>query len=249
MLRELGVTATKSGESKVSFSLPKFLRRAPAESLKAYFDERGYFRRRIDWDCKQPKLIEHICADIRGLAEPDRHRVFDDFERVSQLTDEIGQIALRSTSELGQGGCKPRYSIKYRSARVPEIGLALATCSRIHDIVFSRSEAKVSSARSASAVDSELDWSSISPPSGSMLASCIDPEHCCETPRSFCLGQLVQVSEEANWVATPSVAREICPSSGPEVYFKGPVMPVWATRIARDIFISLGLAIGEPASQ
>jgi hypothetical protein len=42
-------------------------------------------------------LIEHIWAVINGLAERDRHRVFDDFERVSQLTDEIGQVALRST--------------------------------------------------------------------------------------------------------------------------------------------------------
>jgi hypothetical protein len=81
----------------VSFSLPKFLRRAPAESRKAYFDERDYDRTKIDWDYKQPKLVEHIWAVISGLAEPDRHRVFDDFERVSQLTDEIGQVALRST--------------------------------------------------------------------------------------------------------------------------------------------------------
>jgi hypothetical protein len=82
-----------------------------------------------------------------------------------------------------------------------------------------------------------------------MLASFIDPEHCCEAPRSLCLGELVQVSEQAYWVATPSVAREIRPSSGPEVYFEGTVMPVRATRVARDIFISLGLAIGQPASQ
>lgn len=82
---------------EVSFSLPKFLRRVPAESLKAYFDERGYDRIKIDWDDKQPKLIEQIRTVIDGLAEQQRHRVFDDFERVSQLADEIGQLALRGT--------------------------------------------------------------------------------------------------------------------------------------------------------
>jgi len=80
----------------MSFSLSKFLRRVPAESLKTYFDERGYDRTKIDWEHEQPK-IEHIWAVINGLAERDRHRVFDDFERVFQLTDEIGQVALRST--------------------------------------------------------------------------------------------------------------------------------------------------------
>ena len=36
----------------MSFSLPKFLRRVPAESLKTYFDERGYDRTKIDWDAQ-----------------------------------------------------------------------------------------------------------------------------------------------------------------------------------------------------
>ena len=65
--------------------------------MKAYFDERGYDRTKIDWDDKQPKLIEQIRTVIDGLAEQQRHRVFDDFERVSQLADEIGHLALRGT--------------------------------------------------------------------------------------------------------------------------------------------------------
>ena len=81
----------------MSFSLPKFLRRVSTESLKTYFDERGYDRTKFDWEHNQRKLIEHICTVINGLAERDRHRVFDDFERASQLTDEIGQLALRSS--------------------------------------------------------------------------------------------------------------------------------------------------------
>jgi hypothetical protein len=65
--------------------------------LKAYFDDRGYDRTNIDWDDSQSRLIEQIRNVIDGLGEHDRHRVFDEFERVSQLTDEVGQVALWST--------------------------------------------------------------------------------------------------------------------------------------------------------
>jgi hypothetical protein len=85
----------KSGEGEVSFSLPKFLRRLPTESLKGYFDERGYAGTQIVWDTDQPKMVEQIRTVIDGLPEEERHRVFDDFERAYQLSDDIGQRALR----------------------------------------------------------------------------------------------------------------------------------------------------------
>src|SRR5689334_12330150 len=82
----------------MSFNLPKFLRRLPAEDLRTYFSERGYEQAtEIDWDEKQPELAQQIRTAIEGLAEHDRYRVFDDFERVCQLADDLGQLALRGT--------------------------------------------------------------------------------------------------------------------------------------------------------
>jgi hypothetical protein len=85
-------------QQAMSFSLPKFLRRLPAENLRQYVSERGFGQAtEIDWDEKQPELLRQMRAVIEGLAEHDRHRVFDDFERVSQLADDVGQLALRGT--------------------------------------------------------------------------------------------------------------------------------------------------------
>jgi len=69
----------------MTFTLPRFLRRVPAESLKTYFDERGLDQKNtIGWDVERPELMQRIRTVIEGLVEHDRQRVFDDFERVSQ---------------------------------------------------------------------------------------------------------------------------------------------------------------------
>jgi hypothetical protein len=81
----------------VSFSLLRFLRRVPAESLKTYFDERQFDRtKEIDWDAKQPDLLQQVRTVIDSSEEQHRHRIVDDFERASQLADDIGQLAIRS---------------------------------------------------------------------------------------------------------------------------------------------------------
>ena len=82
----------------MTFSLPRFLRRVPAESLKTYFDERGLDQKNtIGWDVERPELMQRIRTVIEGLVEHDRQRVFDDFERVSQLADDLGQVAIKGT--------------------------------------------------------------------------------------------------------------------------------------------------------
>jgi hypothetical protein len=82
----------------MSFSLPRFLRRVPAENLRIYFAERGFEQAtEIDWDEKQPELVQQIRAVIEALAEHDRQRLFGDLERVCQLADDVGQLALRGT--------------------------------------------------------------------------------------------------------------------------------------------------------
>jgi hypothetical protein len=68
----------------------------PAGSLKIYFDERRFDQtKEIDWDAKPPDLVRQVRTVIESLKEEHRHRVVDDFERVSQLADDIGQLAIR----------------------------------------------------------------------------------------------------------------------------------------------------------
>jgi hypothetical protein len=86
------------GGQPMSFSLLRFLRRVPAKSLKTYFDERGFDQtKEIDWGEKQPDLVQQLRTVIDGLEEQHRHRIFDDFERVWLLANEIGPVALRKT--------------------------------------------------------------------------------------------------------------------------------------------------------
>jgi hypothetical protein len=81
----------------MSFNLLRFLRRVPPENLKTYFHNRGFDQtKEIDWDEEQSDLVQQVRAVIDSLEEQHRLRIFDDFERVSQLADDIGQLAIRS---------------------------------------------------------------------------------------------------------------------------------------------------------
>src|SRR6476661_6409441 len=80
----------------MSFNLPKFLRRTPTESLRTYFDERGLEPlAEIQREASGRELIEDLRAAIERLPDSERERVYNDFERVSQLTDDTGQLASR----------------------------------------------------------------------------------------------------------------------------------------------------------
>ena len=84
----------------MSFSLPRFLRRVQPSDLQRYFSARAIlFSEPIDWTAKSSALVDSVKTAIEVLPERDRERVFEDFERVEQLSDEIGQRALRSLVE------------------------------------------------------------------------------------------------------------------------------------------------------
>jgi len=68
---------------------------ASAGGLKMYFDERVFdHSKKIDWDEKE-HLVEQVRTVIDGVEEQRRDRIVDDFERVSHLADDIGQLAIR----------------------------------------------------------------------------------------------------------------------------------------------------------
>jgi hypothetical protein len=84
----------------MSFSLPRFLRRVQPSDLQGYFGARAIlFSEQVDWTAKSAALVESVKAAIEVLPERERERVIEDFERIDQVSDEIGQRALRSLIE------------------------------------------------------------------------------------------------------------------------------------------------------
>ena len=84
----------------MSFSLPRFLRRTQPSDLQGYFNARAIlFSEPIDWTAKSSALVDAVKTAIGALPERERERVFEDFERIDQVSDEIGQRALRSLIE------------------------------------------------------------------------------------------------------------------------------------------------------
>src|ERR1700720_1840629 len=87
-------------EIVMSFSLPRFVRRAQPSDLQGYFGARAIFlSERVDWTAKSSVLVESVKTAIEVLSEREREQVFEDFERIDQLSDDIGQRALRSLIE------------------------------------------------------------------------------------------------------------------------------------------------------
>jgi hypothetical protein len=86
----------------MSFSLPRFVRLIRPSDLKNYFEERDIrFLDRIDWNATPAKLVACLKAAIEALPDLQRERVLDDFERVDQLTDDVGQCALQAFLDGG----------------------------------------------------------------------------------------------------------------------------------------------------
>jgi hypothetical protein len=84
----------------MSFSLPRFLRHVRPPDLGDYFQQRDItFAERVDWNAIPAKLLACLKAAIEALPDLQRERVLDDFERVHQLTDDIGQCSLLALAE------------------------------------------------------------------------------------------------------------------------------------------------------
>jgi hypothetical protein len=82
----------------MSFSLPRFIRHVRSSDLGDYFEQRDIrFPERIDWNAVPAKLL---VVAIEALPHLQRECVLDDFERVDQLTDDIGQCCLQALAEL-----------------------------------------------------------------------------------------------------------------------------------------------------
>jgi hypothetical protein len=102
----------------MSFSLPHFLRRIQPSDLQGYFSARAIdFPEPIDWTAKSADLLSSVKAAIEALPERERERVFEDFERIDQVCDEIGQRALRSLIEQDEAALHRFHSCNGSEAR------------------------------------------------------------------------------------------------------------------------------------
>lgn len=80
----------------MSFSLPRFLRSTPLESLKLYFDARSFADfPDVDWAEEPLVLRDRLSAGLEDLSPTDRDTLHGEFERAGLLCDEVGQRALR----------------------------------------------------------------------------------------------------------------------------------------------------------
>src|ERR1700737_2442758 len=102
----------------MSFSLPRFLRRVQPSDLQVYFGARAIlFSEQVDWTAKTATLVDSVKAAIEALPERERERVFEDFERIDQVSDEIGQRALRSLIEQDEASLRRFHSCNGSEAR------------------------------------------------------------------------------------------------------------------------------------
>jgi hypothetical protein len=102
----------------MSFSLPRFLRRMQPSDLQGYFSTRAiHFSDPIDRTDKPTDLLSSVKALIEALPEIERERVFEDFERIDQLSDDIGQRALQSLIEHNEALLRRFHSCNGSEAR------------------------------------------------------------------------------------------------------------------------------------
>jgi hypothetical protein len=81
----------------MAFSLPRFLRRTPAASLRHYFACRRISPfAQFAWDSEHADFLGALRQEIEALDDETRGQVFVDFERVDQLCDPVGQTAVYS---------------------------------------------------------------------------------------------------------------------------------------------------------
>jgi hypothetical protein len=102
----------------MSFSLPRFLRHIRSSDLEDYFAQRDIrFPETLDWSAAPAKLFAHLKSAIEALPDLQRERILDDFERVDQLTDDIGQCSLSALAEPDRALLRRFQSCHGRQAR------------------------------------------------------------------------------------------------------------------------------------
>lgn len=81
----------------MAFNLPQFLRRTPRSSLREYFRFRSIdLSADFDWSSAPRSYVDSLRAEVENLPDAERERIYQDFEHADMLSDESGQLAIRS---------------------------------------------------------------------------------------------------------------------------------------------------------
>lgn len=81
----------------MAFNLPQFLRRTPRSSLREYFQFRSIdLSADFDWSGAPRTYVDALRVEVENLPDAERERVYQDFEHADMLSDEPGQLAIRS---------------------------------------------------------------------------------------------------------------------------------------------------------
>lgn len=81
----------------MSFNLTNFIRRTPRQKLEEYFRFRSIgIAANFNWAAPSKHYLAQLRSDVENLTDEVRERVYQDLEYVSILSDESGQLAIRS---------------------------------------------------------------------------------------------------------------------------------------------------------
>jgi hypothetical protein len=72
----------------------KFIRHSSPKGLKAYFEHQGINTSGIDWRQEGLTVIKQVLQWMDGFSKEQQVRLKIDAERISQMTDELGQLII-----------------------------------------------------------------------------------------------------------------------------------------------------------
>jgi hypothetical protein len=76
-------------------SIARFIRNTPADALRSYFEVVGLpLPEAVNWNGAEAEVVTPLLRAVDAMSELDRARVLLDADRITAMTDEVGQTAI-----------------------------------------------------------------------------------------------------------------------------------------------------------
>lgn len=76
-------------------SVTRFIRNTPVDSLRCYFEAGGFtFPQPVNWSGAEADIVMPLLRTVDAMSQIDRARVLLDADRITTMTDEVGQTAI-----------------------------------------------------------------------------------------------------------------------------------------------------------